>query len=31
MAAAKERVRVAGRELTLTNLDKIIYPETGTT
>jgi bifunctional non-homologous end joining protein LigD len=27
----KERVRVAGRELTLTNLDKIIYPETGTT
>lgn len=31
MPAAKERVRVAGRELTLTNLDKIIYPETGTT
>jgi bifunctional non-homologous end joining protein LigD len=31
MAAGKERVRVAGRELTLTNLDKIIYPETGTT
>ncbi|MDF2051280.1 ATP-dependent DNA ligase [Arthrobacter sp. Cr_A7] len=31
MAASKERVRVAGRELTLTNLDKIIYPETGTT
>src|SRR5919107_309970 len=31
MAAAKERVRVAGRELTLTNLDKVIYPETGTT
>ncbi|TLM75548.1 ATP-dependent DNA ligase [Pseudarthrobacter sp. NamB4] len=31
MAGAKERVRVAGRELTLTNLDKIIYPETGTT
>lgn len=29
--AGKERVRVAGRELTLTNLDKIIYPETGTT
>ena len=29
--ASKERVRVAGRELTLTNLDKIIYPETGTT
>ena len=31
MAAAKERVRVAGRELTLTNLGKVIYPETGTT
>jgi bifunctional non-homologous end joining protein LigD len=31
MAAAKERVRVAGRELTLTNLEKVIYPETGTT
>lgn len=31
MAASRERVRVAGRELTLTNLDKIIYPETGTT
>jgi bifunctional non-homologous end joining protein LigD len=31
VAGAKERVRVAGRELTLTNLDKIIYPETGTT
>lgn len=31
MAGAKERVRVAGRELTLTNLDKIIYPATGTT
>ena len=31
MAGAKERVRVAGRELTLTNLDKVIYPETGTT
>ena len=31
MAAAKERVRVAGRELTLTNLDKVIYPEAGTT
>ncbi|WP_426997849.1 ATP-dependent DNA ligase [Pseudarthrobacter sp. N5] len=29
--AAKERVRVGGRELTLTNLDKVIYPETGTT
>ncbi|WP_411375318.1 ATP-dependent DNA ligase [Arthrobacter sp. MPF02] len=31
MAGSKERVRVAGRELTVTNLDKIIYPETGTT
>ncbi|MET3143819.1 UNVERIFIED_ORG: bifunctional non-homologous end joining protein LigD [Arthrobacter sp. UYEF10] len=31
MAGPKERVRVAGRELNLTNLDKIIYPETGTT
>jgi bifunctional non-homologous end joining protein LigD len=27
----KERVTVEGRELTLTNLGKIIYPETGTT
>ncbi|WP_457965175.1 ATP-dependent DNA ligase [Arthrobacter sp. D1-29] len=31
MAGTKERVRVAGRELSLTNLEKIIYPETGTT
>jgi bifunctional non-homologous end joining protein LigD len=31
LPGAKERVRVAGRELTLTNLDKIIYPATGTT
>lgn len=31
MAGSRERVQVAGRELTLTNLDKIIYPETGTT
>ena len=31
MAGSRERVRVAGRELTLTNLDKIIYPDTGTT
>ncbi|MBT2567925.1 ATP-dependent DNA ligase [Arthrobacter sp. ISL-85] len=31
MASSRERVRVAGRELTLTNLDKIIYPEAGTT
>ena len=27
----KERVNVEGHELTLTNLGKIIYPETGTT
>ncbi|QYF88724.1 ATP-dependent DNA ligase [Arthrobacter sp. PAMC25284] len=27
----KQRVRVAGRELFVTNLDKVIYPETGTT
>jgi bifunctional non-homologous end joining protein LigD len=27
----KERVRVDGRELVLTNLEKIMYPETGTT
>ncbi|APX01705.1 ATP-dependent DNA ligase [Arthrobacter sp. QXT-31] len=31
MAGGKERVRVGGRELTLTNLDKIMYPATGTT
>ncbi|MFE4541740.1 ATP-dependent DNA ligase [Arthrobacter sp. NPDC056727] len=31
MAAGKERVRVGGRELTLTNLDKVMYPATGTT
>ena len=31
MAGPKERVRVAGRELTLTSLDKVLYPETGTT
>ncbi|MBT2531005.1 ATP-dependent DNA ligase [Arthrobacter sp. ISL-48] len=31
MAGPKERVRVAGRELTLTSLDKVMYPETGTT
>ncbi|WP_457972782.1 ATP-dependent DNA ligase [Arthrobacter sp. D1-17] len=31
MAGSKERVRVGGRELTLTNLDKILYPATGTT
>ena len=27
----KERVRVGGRELVVTNLDKVLYPETGTT
>ena len=31
MANGKERVRVGGRELVVTNLDKIMYPETGTT
>ncbi|WP_432397633.1 non-homologous end-joining DNA ligase [Pseudarthrobacter sp. L19] len=31
MAEGKERVRVDGRELVLTNLDKVMYPETGTT
>lgn len=31
MPGPKERVKVAGRELALTNLDKVIYPETGTT
>ncbi|QDW28519.1 ATP-dependent DNA ligase [Arthrobacter sp. KBS0702] len=31
MAESKERVRVGGRELVLTNLDKVMYPETGTT
>lgn len=31
MASGKERVRVGGRELTLTNLDKVMYPATGTT
>ena len=30
-SSQKERVTVEGRELTLTNLGKIIYPETGTT
>jgi bifunctional non-homologous end joining protein LigD len=29
--ASRERVRVDGRELVVTNLDKVIYPETGTT
>ena len=27
----KQRVRVAGREIVVTNLDKVMYPETGTT
>lgn len=31
MAGSRERVRVEGRELDLTNLDKVMYPETGTT
>ena len=30
-ANSKERVRVGGRELVVTNLDKVMYPETGTT
>ncbi|MDZ4092538.1 MAG: ATP-dependent DNA ligase [Arthrobacter sp.] len=30
-ANTKERVRVGGRELVVTNLDKVMYPETGTT
>ena len=28
---SRERVRVGGRELVVTNLDKVMYPETGTT
>lgn len=31
MADRRQRVRVDGRELVLTNLDKVMYPETGTT
>lgn len=31
MANGRERVRVDGRELVVTNLEKIMYPETGTT
>ncbi|MCU1548023.1 MAG: ATP-dependent ligase [Arthrobacter sp.] len=31
MSDAKERVRVGGRELVVTNLDKVMYPATGTT
>ncbi len=30
-AKSRERVRVDGRELVVTNLDKVMYPETGTT
>ncbi|WP_426975757.1 ATP-dependent DNA ligase [Pseudarthrobacter sp. O4] len=30
-ASSRERVRVDGRELLVTNLDKVMYPETGTT
>ncbi|MDR7081749.1 bifunctional non-homologous end joining protein LigD [Arthrobacter ginsengisoli] len=30
-ANGRERVRVAGREMVVTNLDKVMYPETGTT
>jgi bifunctional non-homologous end joining protein LigD len=30
-ANSRERVRVGGRELVVTNLDKVLYPETGTT
>ncbi|MET3950933.1 ATP-dependent DNA ligase [Arthrobacter sp. UYEF36] len=30
-ANTRERVRVGGRELVVTNLDKVMYPETGTT
>ncbi|XAS64291.1 ATP-dependent DNA ligase [Micrococcaceae bacterium Sec5.8] len=30
-ASNKELVRVGGRELVVTNLDKVLYPETGTT
>lgn len=30
-ANSRERVRVGGRELVVTNLDKVMYPETGTT
>jgi len=31
MPAAPQEVRIAGRRLRLTNLDKVMYPETGTT
>ncbi len=30
-SSGKQRVRVAGREIVVTNLDKVLYPETGTT
>jgi bifunctional non-homologous end joining protein LigD len=31
MAGAKQQVEVEGRRITLSNLDKVLYPETGTT
>jgi bifunctional non-homologous end joining protein LigD len=31
LAGSRERVRIQGRELVVTNLDKVMYPETGTT
>ncbi|WP_336855713.1 ATP-dependent DNA ligase [Sinomonas albida] len=31
MAAKREKVTVEGRELSLSNLDKVLYPESGTT
>ncbi|MFJ6652090.1 ATP-dependent DNA ligase [Microbacterium sp. NPDC091313] len=31
MAAGEQTVRIEGRRLRLTNLDKVLYPETGTT
>ncbi|MFT2750570.1 ATP-dependent DNA ligase [Clavibacter sp. Sh2036] len=31
MAGAKQQVEVEGRRITLTNLDKVLYPATGTT
>jgi len=31
LADSRERVRIGGRELVVTNLDKVMYPDTGTT
>src|SRR3546814_14459434 len=31
MAAGEQTVRIDGRRLRITNLDKVLYPETGTT